>query len=115
MPKKQKLELTWIGKVNRPKLEPRILLEEVDKSYHAAHRVSDPNQSSTFLITEGPRNDKLHSPVNAQDKVNHQIEELIVNCDAKLTQRTILQSLFNIEWSLCACAANHAHKAFYAQ
>ena len=26
--KKQKLELTWIGKENRPKLEPRILLED---------------------------------------------------------------------------------------
>ena len=25
--KKQKLELTWIGKENRPRLEPRILLE----------------------------------------------------------------------------------------
>jgi adenine-specific DNA-methyltransferase len=37
---KQKLELTWIGKENRPKLEPRILLEEPEKSYHAAHRVS---------------------------------------------------------------------------
>lgn len=24
---KQRLELTWIGKDNRPKLEPRILLE----------------------------------------------------------------------------------------
>jgi hypothetical protein len=32
--KKQKLELTWIGKENRPKLEPRILLENPDKSYH---------------------------------------------------------------------------------
>jgi adenine-specific DNA-methyltransferase len=40
MTKKQKLELTWIGKENRPKLEPRILLEEPEKSYHAAHRVS---------------------------------------------------------------------------
>ena len=38
--KKQKLELTWIGKENRPKLEPRILLEEPEKSYHAAHRAS---------------------------------------------------------------------------
>jgi len=26
--KKQKLELTWIGKENRPRLEPRILLEK---------------------------------------------------------------------------------------
>ncbi len=32
-----KLELTWIGKENRPKLEPRILLEDPDKSYHAPH------------------------------------------------------------------------------
>lgn len=32
---KQKLELTWIGKDKRPKLEPRILLEEPDKFCHA--------------------------------------------------------------------------------
>jgi adenine-specific DNA-methyltransferase len=38
--KKTKLELTWIGKEHRPKLEPRILLEESDKSHHAKHRVS---------------------------------------------------------------------------
>ncbi len=31
----QKLELTWIGKVNRPKLEPRILIEDPEKSYLA--------------------------------------------------------------------------------
>lgn len=37
---KQKLELTWIGKEKRPKLEPRILLEDPDKSYHATHRFS---------------------------------------------------------------------------
>lgn len=30
---KNKLELTWIGKENRPKLEPRILIEDTDKSY----------------------------------------------------------------------------------
>jgi len=30
--KKQKLELTWIGKKNRTKLEPRILLEDPVKS-----------------------------------------------------------------------------------
>ena len=32
---KQKLELTWIGKENRPRLEPRILLGDATKSYHA--------------------------------------------------------------------------------
>jgi adenine-specific DNA-methyltransferase len=37
---KQKLELTWVGKENRPRLEPRILLEDQEKSYHAAQRVT---------------------------------------------------------------------------
>jgi adenine-specific DNA-methyltransferase len=37
---KPKLELTWIGKENRPRLEPRILLEDPEKSYHAPHRVA---------------------------------------------------------------------------
>ena len=33
MVKKQKLELTWIGKDEEPKLEPRILIEDPEKSY----------------------------------------------------------------------------------
>ena len=37
---KQKLELSWIGKDVRPKLEPRILLEDPSKSYHAPQRVT---------------------------------------------------------------------------
>jgi adenine-specific DNA-methyltransferase len=32
---KQKLELTWIGKEQVTKLEPRILIEDADLSYHA--------------------------------------------------------------------------------
>lgn len=36
--KKQRLELTWIGKDERPWLEPRILIEDKEKSYHAASR-----------------------------------------------------------------------------
>ena len=47
---KQKLELTWIGKENRPRLEPRILLEDPEKSYHAAHRVSDDDIFDNRLI-----------------------------------------------------------------
>ncbi len=31
--KTQKLELTWIGKDNQPRLEPRILIEDTEKSY----------------------------------------------------------------------------------
>jgi len=34
MTKKQKLELTWIGKENRPRLEPRILLEDPSACPH---------------------------------------------------------------------------------
>lgn len=33
MANRQKLELTWIGKDIQPKLEPRILIEDPDKSY----------------------------------------------------------------------------------
>jgi adenine-specific DNA-methyltransferase len=47
---KQKLELTWIGKENRPKLEPRILLEDPAKSYHAKHRVTDHDLFDNRLI-----------------------------------------------------------------
>ncbi|HTU48391.1 MAG TPA: site-specific DNA-methyltransferase [Bryobacteraceae bacterium] len=45
-----KLELTWIGKENRPKLEPRILLEDSSKSYHADHRISDHDIFNNLLI-----------------------------------------------------------------
>ncbi len=48
--KKQKLELTWIGKENRPKLEPRILIEDPDKSYHAPHRMGKNDIFNNKLI-----------------------------------------------------------------
>ncbi len=47
---KQKLELTWIGKDKRPKLEPRILLEDPAKSYHANHRVTENDIFDNRLI-----------------------------------------------------------------
>ena len=47
---KQKLELTWIGKDARPKLEPRILLEDPTKSYHAKHRVTENDIFDNRLI-----------------------------------------------------------------
>ena len=37
---RQKLELTWIGKDQRPRLEPRILLEDPARSYHARQQVT---------------------------------------------------------------------------
>lgn len=50
MSKKQALELTWIGKDQRQRLEPRILLEETGKSYHAAHRVAPNDIFDNHLI-----------------------------------------------------------------
>lgn len=50
MSRKQKLELTWIGKENRPKLELRILLETPAKSYHAKHRVASTNIFDNRLL-----------------------------------------------------------------
>ena len=47
---KTKLELTWIGKENRPRLEPRILLEDPEKSYHAPLRVTDHDLFDNRLI-----------------------------------------------------------------
>lgn len=50
MAKKTKLELTWIGKEDRPRLEPRVLLEDAGKSYHAAERISDDDFFDNQLI-----------------------------------------------------------------
>lgn len=50
MAKKTKLELTWIGKEDRPRLEPRVLVEDPEKSYHATERVSDNDLFDNQLI-----------------------------------------------------------------
>lgn len=48
--RRQKLELTWIGKDERPRLEPRILLEDPDLSYHAPQRVTAHDLFDNMLI-----------------------------------------------------------------
>ena len=50
MIKKQKLELTWIGKDEIAKVEPRILIEDSDLSYHAAKRHSEVDLFDNKLI-----------------------------------------------------------------
>lgn len=47
---KTKLELTWIGKDKRPRLEPRILLEDPSKSYHAKNKVTENDVFDNKLI-----------------------------------------------------------------
>ena len=54
-------ELIWIGKDVRPKLEPRILIENPEKSYHADFRTtgsrggaeSDEKQNRLFGQSSG--------------------------------------------------------------
>ncbi len=50
MSQKQRLELTWIGKDARPRLEPRILIEDPERSYHAKERVTDNDLFDNRLI-----------------------------------------------------------------
>jgi adenine-specific DNA-methyltransferase len=50
MTNKQRLELTWIGKDVRPRLEPRILLEDPARSYHAKHRMTENDIFDNRLI-----------------------------------------------------------------
>lgn len=50
MMSKTKLELTWIGKNKRPRLEPRILLEDPELSYHAKSKVSENDIFDNKLI-----------------------------------------------------------------
>ena len=45
-----KLELTWIGKDNPPKLEPRILIEDPELSYRAEAKVTDNDIFDNRLI-----------------------------------------------------------------
>ena len=47
---KQKLELNWVGKEKRPRVEPRILLEDAGRSYHAKHRVTGRDVFDNLLI-----------------------------------------------------------------
>lgn len=50
MAKRTKLELTWIGKESRPRLEPRALVEDSALSHRAAHRLSDQDIFDNRLI-----------------------------------------------------------------
>lgn len=50
MTRKQRLELTWIGKEDRPRPETRILLEDPERSYHAPHRVTNGDIFDNRLI-----------------------------------------------------------------
>lgn len=50
MAARTRLELTWIGKDVKPRLEPRILIEDRERSYHADRRVSESDIFDNRLI-----------------------------------------------------------------
>ena len=45
-----RLELTWVGKENRPRVEPRVLLEDASKSFHSPKKVSENDLFDNRLI-----------------------------------------------------------------
>ena len=47
MTRKQKLELTWIGKENRPRIEPRALMEDPTLSHRATTEYRNRTSSTT--------------------------------------------------------------------
>lgn len=46
---KSRLEMTWIGKDNRPRLEPRILIEDETYSYHSNARRGKDNFDNALI------------------------------------------------------------------
>ena len=50
MTRKQRLELTWLGKGDGPRLEPRILLEDANISHHAKAHVTENDIFNNILI-----------------------------------------------------------------
>lgn len=50
MARKQKLELTWIGKETQVRLEPRILIENPELSYHASALRGEADRFDNLLI-----------------------------------------------------------------
>ncbi len=46
---KQRLELNWIGKYEKPRLEPRILIEDTEQSYHASEK-ADGDRFDNILV-----------------------------------------------------------------
>ena len=55
---KNKLELTWIGKEERPRLEPRILLEDPVRSYHAKFRTARNGRNANRQVAKNAKEER---------------------------------------------------------
>ena len=90
MTKKQKLELTWIGKDVRPKLEPRILLEDPERSYHAKHRVKI-GMSAGVADGRGCQNSDLRKSVQSADEIGDLFDNRLIFGDNLLALKALEQ------------------------
>jgi len=93
MSKKQKLELTWIGKENRPKLEPRILLEEPERSYHAKHRMSPQINADSHRLKNSDGNKICEDLRQSADKnqIGDIFDNLLIQGDNLLALKALEQ------------------------
>lgn len=80
MNKKQKLELTWIGKDKRPRLEPRILLEEPEFSYQAGEEGTHEEGETADLFAE-----------QAEDKPRPFDDNILIQGDNLLALKSLEQ------------------------
>ena len=97
---KSKLELTWIGKEIRSQLEPRILIEDPEKSCHAKYRI----KKFTTEITEDTekKGNSVSSSVNAVPSVMNPLGDLFDNKlifgDNLLAKNTLDYSIRKSGW-----------------
>lgn len=91
MIRKQKLELTWIGKENRPKLEPRILLEDPERSYHAKHRVKIGKVSPqiTQIFTDSTQENNLRESAKSADEIGDIFDNRLIFGDNLLALKAL--------------------------
>jgi adenine-specific DNA-methyltransferase len=100
--KKQKLELTWIGKDEQPRLEPRILIEDPERSYPPTKMPTTPAPS---LTKEGSKNilSKSSPPILGGDKgvVNNYTGNMLIHGDNLLALKALEQDFAG--QIKCAC------------
>ena len=88
---KQKLELTWIGKESRPKLEPRILLEDPAKSYHAKFRVKSGNPQITQISADSNPGNNLRESAKSADEIGDIFDNQLIFGDNLLALKALEQ------------------------
>lgn len=83
----QKLELTWIGKGKEPKLEPRILIEDPDKSYWAGKEKGAAPPWKTSTQNQG----------NQENQINHGSDNcnMLIQGDNLLALKALEQDFTN--------------------